>query len=275
MLEDVPNSNWGTAKSFSTDDLISLAEGRRARDFFHFLPPKPSDQRFPIMQGGRVAHWVATPEESRYSRLADVIVLNLWAQVSPGDEDDLFTNTENGGVCLWVEVEWGSGGTNMTARVDVGRGMQLVIPADSIICRLGCIALPNVGDKEDIPWSPLPIQINAMVGRYAGAASFRPKKTEFVTALSDHSTVYVRVPNFAWGIRTAGLRSALNAAAIEIAAVTNKTGGTEQVLDTWTALLLKDPTEFTPIPNGTEYIRVTNGTADLLAFLALEFALAF
>jgi hypothetical protein len=67
----------------------------------------------------------------------------------------------------------------------------------------------------------------------------------------------------------------LNGAAIEIAAVTNSDAGNEQVLDTWPALLLKDPTEYTPLPNGTEFIRVTNGTMSTLALLALEFSLAF
>jgi hypothetical protein len=274
MLEEVPNSNWGTAKNFSTEELQAIVVNGRPRDFFLFVPPKPEDQRFPI-RGPHGIVWVATPEESRSSRLADVVALNLWAQVSPGSEDDLFATTPNSGVCLWVEIEWGSGGTNMTARVDVGRGTQIIVPADSILCRLGCIALGNLGEKEDVPWVPLPIQINAMVGRWAGAASWRPKKTEFVQALAATGVVYVRVPSFAWGLRVAGLRSVLNGAAIEIAAVTNSDAGNEQVLDTWPALLLKDPTEYTPLPNGTEFIRVTNGTMSTLALLALEFSLAF
>jgi hypothetical protein len=274
MLEEVPNSNWGTAKNYSSEQLVELAKtNARPKDFFLFVPPKPPDQRYPV-RTSRGIEWIATPEESRSSQLADVIALNLWAQVAPGSEDELFATTPNSGVCLWVEVEWGSGGTNVKARVDVGRGTQIVIPADSILCRLGCIALPNIGEKEDLPWNPLPIQINAMVGRWAGAPAWRAKKTEFIQALANAGVTYIRVPSFAWGLRLAGLRSVLNAAAIEIAAVTNSDAGFEQVLDTWPALLLKDPTEYTPFPNGTEFIRVTNGTAATIDLMALEFSLA-
>jgi hypothetical protein len=276
MLDDVQNSNWGIAANFSTEKLIAIGEslltGGRPRDFFLFVPPKPPDQRFPLIVNGKI-QWIATPEESRASQLADVVVLNLWAQVSPGS-DELFSDASvNPGVCLWVEVEWGSGGTNMTARVDVGRGTQIVVPADAIVCRLGCTPLPNAGEKENIPWTPLPIQINAQVGRWAGAPVWKAKKTEFVQDLITTGVEYVRVPSFAWGLRTAGLRSVLNSAAIEIAAVTNDSGA-EIVLDTWPALLLKDPTEYAPLPNGTEYIRVTNGTPSTLALIALEFGLA-
>jgi hypothetical protein len=279
MLEEVGNSNWGNAKEFSSAKLIAIASGLtdgsgRPSDFFLFVPPKPEDQRFPKYdKNGHLIGWLATPEESRSSRLADVVALNLWAQVSPGSEEDLFSTTPNAGVCLWVEVEWGSGGTAMTARVDVGRGTQIVIPADSIVCRLGCIALPNLGNKEQFPWVPLPIQMNAMVGRWAGSPAWRAKKTEFVLSLAATDVTYVRVPSFAWGLRVAGLRSVLNGAAIEIAAVTNDSG-TEQVLDTWPALLLKDGAEYVPIPNGTEYVRVTNGTSLTLALMALEFSLS-
>ncbi len=270
---DLQNSNWGTAKNYSTAQLIELAEARRPKDFFLFVPPKPPTTRHPVKTGRRV-DWIESPERPRSSQFADVITLNLWAQVSPGSEDERFSTTPNGGVCLWAEVEWGSGGTNMTARVDIGRGTQIVVPADSILCRLGCLALPNLGDKEDIPWEPLPIQINALCGRYAGAASWKTKKTEFVKQLAGGGGVaYVRVPSFAWGVRVAGIRTVLNGAAIELAAVTNDSG-TEHVLDTWPALLLKDSPEYFPLPNGAEFVRVTNGTLDTLALLALEFALA-
>jgi hypothetical protein len=279
ILDGVQNSNWGTVKNYSTEELLVMAvPGARPRDFFNFVPMKPPDHRHPLVTRGKDGaphvHWIASPEEDRASRVAEVITLDVWPSFAPGDADEMLANTDNSGACLYVEVEWGSGGTCVTARADVGRGVQLVVPADAIICRLGVDRMPALGTKDDVPWTPLPVQINAMVGRFGQAARWKAKRTLYLDPeLPTGNEQFIRVPDFAWGLKMAGRRSVLSNAGILVSAVTNNSAF-YWTLDTWTALQLKDATEYFPIPNGTEFIRVQNNSgSDFVDLLSLEFGL--
>jgi hypothetical protein len=270
MLEEVQNSNWGTCKLYSTERLIALASSSRPSDFFNFVPPKPPDSRHPLVRGERIV-WIASPEEPRGSRMADLITLDLWSKIQ-GDEAGQLA-LPNSGVLLWVEVEWGSGGTMVQARVDVGRGTQLVLPADAIVCRLGCDALPNLGDKEDVPWNPLPVEINAMVGRYGGAPRWKAQRTLFVSALAHTQTQVLRVPDFAYAVRIDGIRAELDA--LTLIEFRSNTGSTYQVLGSWSSLTMKDAVGHVPLPNGTQAVAIVNGSVSTdVSLLSVEFALA-
>jgi len=271
MLDDVPNSSWGNCTHYTTEELLNLSVSTRPWDIFHFVQEKPKDQRFPVATRDGVK-WIATPEESRYSKLADVVTLDLWTEVI-GDPE-LFLN-DNYGINMWAEVEWGSGGTNCKCRVDIRRGTQLTLPSDCITVRAGCDAMPATTGEESFPWTPMPVSINCLVGKHAASSGWRAQRGIYVPVVSPASSVIYRIPDFANGIRVAAQRAQVIDAGVTVEVVQNESA-TAIVYESWTALQLKDSPLYAPLPNGAEFVRLSNtsNVAPAINNVTLEFNLS-